>query len=121
MSPRKEVVEEYFEGFRKSDHERILGCLTDDVAWDLPGYMHLKGKEAFDKEIENADFVGQPTLRVDRLVEEADVVVAIGDGEATRRTGEIHRFAFCDAFTFTADRIHRVESYVVPLNGDPLT
>jgi ketosteroid isomerase-like protein len=114
-SPRKEVVETYFEGFRRSDHDQILACLTDDVAWDLPGYTHLTGKEAFDQEIENDEFVGSPTLTVDRLIEGADAVVAIGNGETTHKSGEVHRFAFCDVFTFAADKIRRVESYLVPL------
>lgn len=115
MSPRKAVVETYFEGFRRSDHERILDCLTDDVAWDLPGYAHLKGKEAFDREIENEEFVGSPSLTVDRLIEETDAVVAIGSGEGRHKSGERHRFAFCDVFTFAGDKIRRVESYLVPL------
>ena len=115
MSVRKAVVESYFEGFRRSDHEQILGCLTDDVAWDLPGYRHLTGKDAFDQEIENEDFVGRPTLTVDRLIEEGDAVVAIGSGEANHRSGTVHRFAYCDVFTFAGDKICRVESYLVPL------
>ena len=115
MSSRKDVVETYFEGFRRSDHERILGCLTDDVAWDLPGHAHLTGKDAFDQEIENDEFVGSPTLTVDRLIGEADSVVAIGNGETTHRNGELHRFVFCDVFTFAGDKIRRVESDVVPL------
>ncbi|HEX6568775.1 MAG TPA: nuclear transport factor 2 family protein [Acidimicrobiales bacterium] len=119
MSSRKDVVGRYFDGFRRSDHEQILACLTDDVAWDLPGYAHLTGKDAFDQEIENDEFVGRPTLTVDRLVEEADTVVAVGDGEATRKGGAPHRFAFCDVFTFAGDEICRVESYLVPLTqGD---
>jgi uncharacterized protein len=115
MSARKGVVEEYFEGFRQGDHGRILACLTDDVAWDLPGYAHLTGKDAFDREIENDEFTGRPTLRVDRLIEEDVAVVAIGDGSATRKDGDTHHFAFCDVFTFAGDRIRRVESYLVPL------
>ena len=63
----------------------ILSCLTDDVAWDLPGFRHLTGKQAFDGEIENPEFEGSPQLHVDRQVEEDDVVVAIGSGEGTRR------------------------------------
>ena len=59
--------------------------------------------------------MGSPTLTVDRLVEEDDVVVAIGSGESTHRNGDVHRFAFCDIFTFAGDRICRVESYLVPL------
>ena len=115
MTPRKDVIEAYFEGFRRSDHAAILALLTDDVAWDLPGHAHLRGKPAFDREIENDEFVGSPTLTVDRLIEEADAVVAIGDGEATHKGGDLHRFAFCDVFTFARDRICRVESYLVPI------
>ena len=117
LSPQKGVVETYFEGFGRSDHRRILTCLTDDVVWNLPGYKHLTGKDAFDREIENDDFVGSPTLTVDRLIEEADAVVAIGSGEAAHKSGAIHRFAFCDVFTFAGDAIRRVESYLVPLKG----
>ena len=105
----------YFDGFRRSDHAQILACLTDDVAWDLFGYRHLTGKDAFDGEIENDAFVGSPTLSVDRMIEEAESVVAIGNGEGTLKDGPRHRFAFCDVFTFAGDKIRRVESYVVPL------
>ncbi len=117
MSEHKRVVERYFEGFRRSDHAQVLGCLSDDVVWDLPGYRHLAGKAAFDDEVENDEFVGSPTLTVDRLVEEADTVVAIGKGETTHKSGNVRRFAFADVFTFRADQIVRVESYLVPL-GD---
>lgn len=115
MSRRKDVTETYMDGFRRSDHKQVLDCLTEDVVWDLPGYMHLRGKDAFDREIENDEFVGSPTLTVDRLVEEGDTVVAIGTGETTHKSGGVQRFAFCDVFTFAGDGICRVESYVVPL------
>jgi uncharacterized protein len=118
VSRRKEIVETYVEGFRRGDHAQILACLTDDVVWDIPGFAHREGKVAFDQEIENDAFVGRPALRVDRVIEEGDTVIAIGTGEATFRSGERHRFAYCDAFTFAGDAICRVESYVVPLRVD---
>lgn len=120
MSPRTTVVETYFEGVRRSDHARILACLTDDVAWDLPGFRHLVGKAAFDGEIENEAFVGSPVLAVDRLIEDAGAaaVVAIGSGAGNLRDGGVFRFAFCDVFTFHGDLIARVESYLVPLPGE---
>ena len=93
----------------------ILSCLTSDVVWDLPGYRSLAGKEEFDGEIENPEFVGSPVLVIDRMIEGDDAVVVIGSGEATRRNGDRHRFAYCDVFTFTGDLVSRVESYVVPL------
>jgi uncharacterized protein len=115
MSPRKQLVETYFEGFRRSDHDAILACLTDDVIWDLPGFKHLEGKDAFDGEIENEAFEGSPSLDLDRLIEEKDTVVALGSGRGRTKGGEVFRFAFSDVFTFNGDLICRVESYLVPL------
>lgn len=115
MSNRKTTVERYFEGFRRSDHAMILECLTEDVAWDLLGFRHLKGKQAFDGEIENPDFTGSPTLTIDRMLEDGPVVVAIGEGGGTRKDGVSFRFAFCDVFTFEGGLIQRVESYLAPL------
>ena len=78
MTENKTTIERYIEGFRKSDHEQILSCLTDDVEWDIPGMFHAVGKEGFDKEIENEAFVGSPTLTITRITEENEVVIAEG-------------------------------------------
>jgi ketosteroid isomerase-like protein len=114
---RKTVVDRYFDGFRRSDHDAILACLTADVVWDLPGFKHLEGKAAFDGEIENENFMGSPRLAVDRMVEEGDTVVAIGTGATRQTNGAVFEFAFCDVFTFRADGIRRVESYIVSLGS----
>jgi uncharacterized protein len=115
MSARKDVVDRYFDGFRRSDHVQIIECLTVDVVWDLVGFKHLEGKDAFDSEIENEGFVGSPTLDVDRVIEEGATVVATGTGSGTQTTGDRFEFAFCTVFTFAAEHIKRVESYIVPL------
>jgi hypothetical protein len=75
------------------------------------------GKAAFDREIENEQFVGSPTLTVDRLVDEGETVPAIGNGETTHRGETLHRFAFRNVFAFAGEAICRVESYVVPVEG----
>ena len=54
MSSHTDIVDAYMEGFRRSDKPGILALLTDDVAWDLPGFRHLTGK---------ANFVFQPPVR----------------------------------------------------------
>src|SRR5687768_8215547 len=64
MTENKKTVETYMDGFRQSDHALILSCLTGDVEWEIPGAFHIKGKDAFDKEIENEAFVGKPTITV---------------------------------------------------------
>jgi ketosteroid isomerase-like protein len=108
------------EGFRRSDKPAILALLTDDVAWDLPGFRHLTGKADFEGEIVNPHFEENPTLVVDRKVEQGDTVVCIGEGQGQMKSGDEFRFAFCDVFTFRGDLIGRVESYVVPLTGPSL-
>ena len=50
MTENKHTVEQYMAAFRESDHAAILACLTDDVVWDIPGMVHLTGKEAFDRD-----------------------------------------------------------------------
>jgi hypothetical protein len=49
------------------------------------------------------------------MVEEGGTVVTTGTGQGRRRSGEIHRFCFCDVFVFDGDLVGRVESYLVPL------
>jgi ketosteroid isomerase-like protein len=117
MSSHRDVVDRYFEGFRRSDHAQVLSCLTDDVVWDLPGYKHLEGKAQFDTEIENERFTGSPTLTVERLVEDGDTVVALGLGAGTLADGNLFEFAFCTVLTFRSELIRRVESFVAPLTS----
>jgi len=117
VSAHTDLVDRYMEGFRRSDHEMVLSCLTDDVTWHLAGHTDLAGKEAFDGEIENDAFEGKPVLTVDRTVEDGDTVVIVGRGEGTLAGGTPFRFEFSDVFVFADDLITRVESYIVPLTS----
>lgn len=116
MSLQKDVVERYIEGFRRTDHEIILSCLTDDVVWVLHGYTTVSGKDAFDNEIENDATPGVPQLSIDWLIEEDDAVVALGRGEVSLRGGGLLRFVFSDVFTFSGDKINRLETCPVNLS-----
>jgi uncharacterized protein YceH (UPF0502 family) len=110
---RKHVVEEYIEGFRTGDHERILGCLTDDVAWQMPPYFELQGKAAFDDAIENEATPGLPEIQITRLIEEGHVVVAEGAVQAALRDGGRLDALFCDVFHFRGEKICRLVTYQV--------
>jgi ketosteroid isomerase-like protein len=111
MTTNKWTVEKYMNGFRKGDHEQILSCLADDVEWEMPGMFHLVGKEAFDKEIENDEFLGSPTITVTRMIEEHDVVVAEGAVRCEKRDGSFLSARFCDAFTMQDAKIKRLVTY----------
>jgi ketosteroid isomerase-like protein len=115
MSRNKDTVEKYIDGFNKSDHGQILSCLTDDIDWLMPGAFHLTGKDAFDKEIENDAFTGSPTVKITRMVEENDVVIAEGTVRVAWKDGGILDAVFCDAFEMANGKIRRLISYQVNL------
>jgi uncharacterized protein len=112
---QRDVVEEYFAGFRASDHPRILATLTDDVEWVIHGHRTTRGKTEFDGEIENPAFTGSPQLHVHRVHQDGPVVVTTGEGRGVSVEHGPFRFAFNDLFTFRGRLIARVDSYVVPL------
>ncbi|MBK9096514.1 MAG: nuclear transport factor 2 family protein [bacterium] len=113
MSKNKKVVEKYIEGFNKSDHRMILSCLTDDIEWILPGVFHLKGKEAFDKEIENPAFEGKPVIVVTRAIEENNVVITEGTVRAKKKDADFINLVFCDVFEMKDNLINRLTSYLM--------
>lgn len=112
---QRDLVAEYFDGFRTSDHPRILATLTDDVEWLIHGHRTTRGKAEFDGEIENPAFTGSPELDVQRIYEDGPVVVTTGEGRGVSVDHGPFRFAFNDLFTFRDGLIARVDSYVVPL------
>ncbi|SCX84972.1 nuclear transport factor 2 family protein [Nitrosospira sp. Nsp13] len=115
MSPNKMTVQRYMDGFNKSDHEQILSCLADEIEWFMPGAFHLEGKDAFDKEIENDAFIGSPTIRITRMTEENNVVIAEGTVRAARKDGGLLNAMFCDVFEMENTRIKRLITYLVEL------
>ncbi len=117
MSVNKETVETYIEGFRQGDHSKILGCLTDDVSWEMPGHFSRTGKDEFDAEIENEGFVGRPDITIHRMVEEGDVVAAEGTVTHERTSGASLSARFCDVFQMREGKIVGLTSYLVPLGA----
>ncbi|MFI5836212.1 nuclear transport factor 2 family protein [Micromonospora sp. NPDC051300] len=115
QTTQRDLVDEYFAGFRTSDHPRILATLTEDVEWVIHGHRTTRGRTEFDGEIENPDFSGSPRLDVQRVHEDGPVVVVTGEGHGVSVAHGPFRFAFNDLFTFRDGLIARVDSYVVPL------
>ena len=94
----------------------ILDCLTDDVVWKMPGVYAHYGKEEFDKEIENDNFVGSPTIQIRRLIEENDIVIAEGAVQGKMKNGNSLDAVFCDVFEMTGGKIRSLTSYLMTLN-----
>jgi ketosteroid isomerase-like protein len=113
MSDNKRIVQRYMEGFRTTDRERILSCVTDDVEWNIPGTFVARGKAAFNDHIVDPGFAGHPVIDVRRLVEEDDIVVAEGTVLARRADGTNLPLVFCDVFEMESGKIRRLTSYLM--------
>lgn len=114
MSANKRTIERYIDGFRRTDRPQILSCVTDDVEWEMPGTFHHHGKEAFDKEITNDAFTGDPEITITTLVEEHDVVVAEGYVRVQKKEGGFFEAVFCDVFVMNGGRIRKLTTYLLP-------
>ncbi|HVE60827.1 MAG TPA: nuclear transport factor 2 family protein [Chitinophagaceae bacterium] len=113
MTENKKTIEKYIEGFKASDHSKILSCLTEDIYWEVPGFFSITGKQAFDKEIENDAFVGSPNITITRMIEEDNVVVAEGTVQSSKKDGGMLDAVFCDVFEMENGKIKRLTSYLM--------
>jgi len=115
VSNHKAIVEKYFDGARRGDHQQVLSCVTDDVLFEIHGRASVRGRDALEDAL--SAVAGHPALTVDRLIEEGDSVVVVGSGNVALAAGGGLEFRFCDVFTFSGDAISRLESYQVSLDG----
>jgi ketosteroid isomerase-like protein len=99
------------EGFNAGDHKKILECLTENIVWDMPGFFHLAGKEEFDREIENDNFEGKPDIKIIRMIEENNIVVAEGSVRCKIKAGGILDALFCDVFQMENGKIKQLTTY----------
>ena len=118
MTPNKQTVNEYMAAFMLSDHQRILACLTDDVVWEMPGIYQHVGKKAFDKEIENDNFIGSPTIQIIKLIEENDIVIAEGAVQGNMKNGNKLDAVFCDVFEMENGKIKKLTSFLMSKNAN---
>ncbi len=82
--------------------------VLDDIEWFIPAMFNIRGKEAFDKHIENECFVGRPTITTDRLTEENDVVVAEGTVKSELAAGGFVFLHYCDVFEMRGGKIRKL-------------
>jgi len=115
VSENKRTVERYIDGFNRSDHGQILSCLTDDIQWTVFGAFRLNGKAAYDYEIENPAFSGNPSITITRMVEEDDVVMAEMTVAVRRTNGERMRAAMGKVFVMEQGRIRERRACVIEL------
>ena len=117
-SRNRETVERYLDGFRRTDHAQILGCLTDDITWTVFGAFYLEGKTAYDEAIEGPGFTGSPELEVIRMIEEGDTIMAELVGRVRISDGSVQRLSMAEVFVMRDGLICERRAWVIPQKDD---
>jgi ketosteroid isomerase-like protein len=117
LTPNKATVARYMDAFRRIARAEILECLTDDVEWVLPGFYHTRGLKEFDGHITEPEFSGRPDIKVTRMVEEDDIVVAEGTVATMKADGTPVYLVFCDLFEMRDGKIRKLTSYLMETKG----
>ena len=113
MTLNQQTIDLYMDGFRRSDRTQILGCLTEDVEWEIPGVFHIYGKDAFATHIVDDGFSGNPKITLQRMIEEGDTVVVEGAVVTPKNDGSQVSLVFCDVFDMRFGKIKRLISYLM--------
>jgi ketosteroid isomerase-like protein len=117
MTDNRDTVLQYIDGFRRTDREKILSLVTNDVVWKIPGAFEIKGRSAFAAHIVDEGFRSNPEIVIERVVEGPDVVVAEGTVRTEKTDGTVLQLAFCDLFEMRDARIAQLTSYLVQISG----
>jgi uncharacterized protein len=115
MSENKKTIQLYMDGFNETNHEKVLSCLTENIIWDMAGFFHLEGKKEVDQNIENDAFEGSPNIKILRMVEENNFVVAEGSVHVKRTAGGYLDALFCDIFQMENSKIRHISTYQMDL------
>lgn len=115
MSDNRRTVERYFEGYQQPGNAQILDCLTDDVEWHIPGVFHSTGKEAFEANIHHDAVATRPIMKVTRLIEQDNIIIAEGTLSQLYADGSPLKAVFRNIFEMQDGKIRRLTSYLTPV------
>ena len=73
--------------------------------------VFLKGKDQFEKEINNEAADGNPTITISQLAEEGNIVVAEGTVKGNLKNGGIMDAFFCEVFHFDDGKVKQLTTY----------
>jgi ketosteroid isomerase-like protein len=123
MSPNKKVVEKYFDSLSKGDRSAVLSLLTDTVErieW-ADGFPNsgvpLKGKVAFSQNITDPPGGWPLPIKINRMTEESNVVVAECVVRVPMKDGNFVGIQALDIFDFEDAKIRRLSSFTAQIKN----
>ena len=111
-STHKRILEQVNNAFAKNDIDGFLDLCTENIEWTMVGDTIVTGKKAIREWMKSMD-PGTPAIKVDQVVAEGDVAVAIGSFRMKDKDGRPASFEYCDVYRFQGDRIAALKAFVI--------
>ncbi|WP_367875315.1 nuclear transport factor 2 family protein [Luteolibacter sp. Populi] len=100
----------------EGDQEGFLAFCTDDTEWTFVGERTLKGKEAV-RQWMATTYLEPPKFKVERLIAEADFVIALGEITMKDEEDKEAPYSYCDVWRFRGDKMCELRAFVIKPEG----
>lgn len=108
----KAILEQANAAVRAGDNEGFLAHCTDDIRWTTVGEGTLQGKQAVREWMKTA-YASPPDFRVEKLVAEGEMVVALGTIMLDGADGQPAEFAYSDVWRFRDRKMAELDAFVI--------
>lgn len=93
------------------DNEGFLSFCTDDTVWTYVGGDTLRGKDAVRQFLNTSS--EPPQFTVDRLIEDGELLTALGDIAVKDEAGTWVPHTYCDVWRFRDGRMAELQAFVI--------
>ena len=109
MSRQEESIEKWRSCFEARSWSDMLQLCTDDIArWEVGSPRRTHGKQEFQPRVMQGPDVTKSTDRIDRMVEEANLVVTKGEAAIIRKDSSSTKVRDCDTFEIDGEKVKRI-------------
>lgn len=98
----------------RGDYDAFLAHCTEDTRWTFVGEQTLVGKAAVRAYMQQT-YRRPPEFTTTDLIQEGDMLIAIGEITLFDAAGKPARYAYSDAWRFRGPLIHELRAYVVAI------
>ncbi len=118
MTKKENYIREINKAFEESNIEFLLGCVTEDIKWDVIGERIIYGTEDFQYFLHKMENAGAMKIKINEIISKGNKSFVEGLVELNHEPGKKKTYAFCDVYVFDeneSDKINELRTYITLL------
>lgn len=108
----KKIIKDVNAAFEQNNPEVFLDHCSQDVKWFMAGDETRTGKQAISDFVKNTGDMKIEKLTIDKIIADENSAAAYGEMTMDEK-GTKTNYSYCDVYTFAADQITELRSFVV--------